>query len=81
MVEVDVTVEAEIVIAVVVEMSVLWKLTRTGEETNQTKLDKDVEMESAVHSMWSWFWSWSWSLSLLTTWGAGIICLVCIQIV
>ncbi len=51
MVEVDEVVEVEIVIAAVVEMSVLWKLTMIREETNQIKLDKDMEMESVVHIM------------------------------
>jgi hypothetical protein len=50
-VEVDAVVEVEIVIAAVVEMSVLWKLTMIREETNQIKLDKDMEMESVVHIM------------------------------
>jgi hypothetical protein len=50
-VEVDEVVEVEIVIAAVVEMSVLWKLTMIREETNQIKLDKDMEMESVVHIM------------------------------
>jgi hypothetical protein len=50
-VEVDVMVEVEIMIVVAVKMLVLWKLKMIGEETNWIKLDKDVEMESMVHSM------------------------------
>jgi hypothetical protein len=50
-VQVDAMAEVEIMIAVAVKMSVLWKLTMMGEEMNWIKLDKDVEMESVVHSI------------------------------